>query len=109
MIKIIKRIIAGFWLLNGLFAQESIFWEIVDAGVNSEFIESYINRLIEVDKFEENSIQASFSIILNLLRRITLIGEPGLFPGRSIIYPIDHRRRKVTSCHGSVTRPPSAT
>ena len=29
MIKIIKRIIAGFWLLNGLFAQESIFWEIV--------------------------------------------------------------------------------
>ena len=44
MIKIIKRIIVGFWLLNGLFAQESIFWEIVDAGVNSEFIESYINR-----------------------------------------------------------------
>ena len=66
MIKIIKRIIAGFWLLNGLFAQESIFWEIVDAGVNSEFIESYINRLIEVDKFEENSIQASFSVIVQM-------------------------------------------
>ena len=66
MIKIIKRIIVGFWLLNGLFAQESIFWEIVDAGVTSEFIESYINRVIEVDKFEENSIQASFSVIVQM-------------------------------------------
>ena len=52
--------------MNGLFAQESIFWEIVDAGVNSEFIESYINRLIDVDKFEENSIQASFSVIVQV-------------------------------------------
>ena len=66
MIKTIKKIIIGFWFLNGLFAQESIFWEIVDAGVNSEFIESYINRLIDVDKFEENSIQASFSVIVQV-------------------------------------------
>ena len=66
MIKIMKKIIAGFLFLHGLFAQESIFWEIVDAGVNSEFIESYINRLIEVDKFEENSIQASFSVIVQM-------------------------------------------
>ena len=34
--------------------------------MNSEFIESYINRLIEVDKFEENAIQASFSIIVQM-------------------------------------------
>ena len=66
MIKTIKKIIIGFWFLNGLLAQESIFWEIVDAGVNSEFIESYINRLIDVDKFEENSIQASFSVIVQV-------------------------------------------
>ena len=70
MIKTIKKIIIGFWFLNGLFAQESIFWEIVDAGVNSEFIESYINRLIDVDKFEENSIQASFSVIVQVLSLI---------------------------------------
>ena len=37
MIKIIKRIIAGLVLLNGLVAQESIFWEIVDAGVNISY------------------------------------------------------------------------
>ena len=66
MINILKKILAGIALTGGLFAQESIFWEIVDAGVNSEFIESYINRLIEVDKFEENSIQASFSVIVQM-------------------------------------------
>ena len=43
-----------------------MFWEIADPIVNSEFIESYINRLIEVDKFEENAIQASFSIIVQM-------------------------------------------
>ena len=66
MINILKRILAGIALTVCLFAQESIFWEIADPGVNSEFIESYINRLIEVDKFEENSIQASFSIIVQM-------------------------------------------
>ena len=63
MINFLKRILVGICLSVGLFAQESIFWEIADPGVNSEFIESYINRLIEVDKFEENSIQASFLLL----------------------------------------------
>ena len=66
MIKVMKKIITGFFLLELLFGQASIFWEIVDPVVNSEFIEAYINRLIEVDKFEENSIQASFSIIVQM-------------------------------------------
>ena len=66
MIKTIKKIIIGLSFLGLVNAQESIFWEIVDPVVNSEFIESYINRLIEVDKFEENSIQASFSIIVQM-------------------------------------------
>ena len=66
MIKTIKKVLIGPLLLASLVAQESLFWEIADPIVNSEFIESYINRLIEVDKFEENSIQASFSIIVQM-------------------------------------------
>ena len=66
MINTMKNIISSALLFGNLFAQESLFWEIVDPVVNSEFIESYINRLIEVDKFEENSIQASFSVIVQM-------------------------------------------
>ena len=47
-------------------AQEAIYWEVVDPTVNSEFIESYIDHLIKVDKIEQNSIQASHSIIVHL-------------------------------------------
>ena len=49
-----------------LSAQESIYWEIVDPTINSDFIESYIDHLIKVDKVEQNSIQASHSIIVQL-------------------------------------------
>ena len=66
MIKTIKRILIGPLLIVSLSGQESLYWEIADPIVNSEFIESYINRLIEVDKFEENAIQASFSIIVQM-------------------------------------------
>jgi hypothetical protein len=66
MIKTIKRILIGPLLVVSINGQESLFWEIADPIVNSEFIESYINRLIEVDKFEENTIQASFSIIVQM-------------------------------------------
>ena len=66
MIKTIKKILIGPLLIVSLSGQESLFWEIADPIVNSEFIESYINRLIEVDKFEENTIQASFSIIVQM-------------------------------------------
>ena len=66
MIKITKKVILGSLLVASIHGQESLFWEIADPIVNSEFIESYINRLIEVDKFEENAIQASFSIIVQM-------------------------------------------
>ena len=66
MIKMTKKVILGSLLVASIHGQESLFWEIADPIVNSEFIEAYINRLIEVDKFEENSIQASFSIIVQM-------------------------------------------
>ena len=61
------RIRILFFLVGSfLVAQESLYWEVADPIVNSEFIEAYINRLIEVDKFEENTIQASHSIIVHM-------------------------------------------
>ena len=66
MIKKLKKTFLCLFLTVSAYSQESIFWEIVDPIVNSEFIEAYINRLIEVDKFEENTIQASFSIIVQM-------------------------------------------
>ena len=45
----IKKTIVWVFFTFSAYAQESIFWEIVDPIVNSEFIEAYINRLIEVD------------------------------------------------------------
>ncbi len=66
MINSIKKIVIASFVTVCSFAQESIYWEVVDPIVNSEFIEAYINRLIEVDKFEENSIQASYSIIIQM-------------------------------------------
>ena len=66
MIKIIKKYCTIIFCISFLNAQESLFWEVSDPIVNSDFIEAYINRLIEVDKFEENSIQASFSIIVQM-------------------------------------------
>tara|TARA_B100001093_G_scaffold487549_1_gene523900 strand:- start:441 stop:2189 length:1749 start_codon:yes stop_codon:yes gene_type:complete len=66
MTKTIKKFLLGSLFVVTVHAQESLFWEIADPIVNSEFIEAYINRLIEADKFEENSIQASFSIIVQM-------------------------------------------
>ncbi|GIS53302.1 hypothetical protein Ct9H90mP29_03440 [bacterium] len=66
---IINRIKLNIILLitgSLLSAQESIYWEIVDPTINSDFIESYIDHLIKVDKVEQNSIQASHSIIVQL-------------------------------------------
>jgi len=66
MIRFLNKVTLVLSLITSLNAQESLFWEIADPIVNSEFIEAYINRLIEADKFEENSIQASFSIIVQM-------------------------------------------
>ena len=54
-------------LASAIFSQgESLYWEVADPIVNSEFIEAYINQLIESDKFEDNTIQASHSIIIHM-------------------------------------------
>ena len=54
-------------MVTGLsFSQQSIFWEVADPIVNSEFIEAYINQLIKDDKYEDNTIQASNSIIVQV-------------------------------------------
>ena len=66
MINYLKKRTLYIFFLSLLFPQESHYWEVADPIVNSEFIEAYINRLIEVDKFEENTIQASFSIIVQM-------------------------------------------
>ena len=66
MINYLKKRTSYILFLSLLFPQESLYWEVADPIVNSEFIEAYINRLIEVDKFEENTIQASFSIIVQM-------------------------------------------
>jgi len=66
MINRMKIRILIFLAGSSLMAQESLFWEVADPIVNSEFIEAYINRLIEVDKFEENSIQASHAVIVQV-------------------------------------------
>ena len=66
MIRKNKSITLSLIVCSFLFGQKSIFWEVADPVVNSEFIESYINRLIEADKFEQNTIQASHSIIVQM-------------------------------------------
>ena len=52
-----------------LFSQsdESLYWQVSDPIVNSKFIEAYINQLIESNKFEDNTIQASHSIIIHMV------------------------------------------
>ena len=51
MIKKFALYLFTFQLISTTYSQEALFWEIVDPVVNGDFIESYINRLIEVDKF----------------------------------------------------------
>ncbi len=66
MTNAIKKIIIASSLFCAIFGQESLFWEVADPIINSDFIEAYIDRLIDVDKFEENSIQASYAIIVHM-------------------------------------------
>ena len=46
--------------------QNLISWEVADPQLNRKFIEMYLNKLIENDKFEQNSIQASDVIIVQM-------------------------------------------
>ena len=46
--------------------QNLISWEVADPQLNRKFIEMYLNKLIENDKFEQNSIQASDVVIVQM-------------------------------------------
>ena len=63
----ITRIFLSLWTAVIFSQGESLYWEVADPIVNGEFIEAYINQLIEADKFEDNTIQASQSIIIQMV------------------------------------------
>ena len=69
MIKEMKNAALLFAILFGCFSnaqQNLISWEVADPQLNRKFIELYLNKLIENDKFEQNSIQASDVIIVQM-------------------------------------------
>tara|TARA_B100000959_G_scaffold175462_1_gene183700 strand:- start:122 stop:1903 length:1782 start_codon:yes stop_codon:yes gene_type:complete len=54
-------------LIGFLFAQENLIsWEVGDPTLNRKFIETYLNKIIANDKFDDNSIQASDVIMLQM-------------------------------------------
>ena len=64
-----RKILLGLWVLSmsfGLAQQNLISWEVADPQLNRKFIEMYLNKLIENDKFEQNSIQASDVIMVQM-------------------------------------------
>ena len=68
----ITRNITRFFIslsVTVLFSQsdESLYWQVSDPIVNSKFIEADIIQLIESNKFEDNTIQASHSIIIHMV------------------------------------------
>ena len=65
LIKKINYLICSFIFLFGsssISQQNLISWEVADQDLNRKFIEMYLNKLIENDKFDQNSIQ-SLSLI----------------------------------------------
>jgi len=54
-------------LIGFLFAQENLIsWEVADPTLNRKFIETYLNKIIANDKFDDNSIQASDVIMIQM-------------------------------------------
>ena len=69
LIKEMKNTILMLAILFGsaISAQQNLIsWEVADPQLNRKFIELYLNKLIENDKFEQNSIQASDVIIVQM-------------------------------------------
>ena len=69
LIKEMKNTILILAILFGsaISAQQNLIsWEVADPQLNRKFIELYLNKLIENDKFEQNSIQASDVIIVQM-------------------------------------------
>ena len=50
-------------------SQDLISWEVADQDLNRKFIEMYLNKLIENNKFDQNSIQASDVIIVQMQKQ----------------------------------------
>ena len=64
-----RKVLLGLWVLSMSFVlaqQNLISWEVADPQLNRKFIEMYLNKLIENDKFEQNSIQASDVIMVQM-------------------------------------------
>ena len=64
-----RKFLLGLWVLSMSFVlaqQNLISWEVADPQLNRKFIEMYLNKLIENDKFEQNSIQASDVIMVQM-------------------------------------------
>ena len=75
LIKKINYLICSFIFLFGsssISQQNLISWEVADQDLNRKFIEMYLNKLIENDKFDQNSIQSSDVIIVQMQK-----GEDG--------------------------------
>ena len=54
-------------LIGFLFSQETLIsWEVADPTLNRKFIETYLNKIIANDKFDDNSIQASDVIMIQM-------------------------------------------
>ena len=52
---------------SSAFSQQNLIsWEVADPSLNRKFIEMYLNKLIENDKFDQNSIQASDVIMVQM-------------------------------------------
>ena len=52
-------------LIGFLFAQENLIsWEVAEPTLNRKFIETYLNKIIANNKFDDNSIQASDVIMI---------------------------------------------
>ena len=75
LIKKINYLICSVIFLFGsssISQQNLISWEVADQDLNRKFIEMYLNKLIENDKFDQNSIQSSDVIIVQMQK-----GEDG--------------------------------
>ena len=54
-------------LIGFLFSQQTLIsWEVADPALNRKFIETYLNKIIANDKFDDNSIQASDVIMIQM-------------------------------------------
>ena len=72
LIKKINYLICSVIFLFGsssISQQNLISWEVADQDLNRKFIEMYLNKLIENDKFDQNSIQSSDVIIVQMQKK----------------------------------------